>query len=173
MPRSCTSTKTRSLPLSFEALDHAEGELARYYTRRQDKRRRGGWRDTVEATLAAIPAYHRGVFSLHYADRSWPDAIRSSFGPYASLAIRLDCCDHPATGSTPSLEAVAAERLAAVIARDGSGCATVTNLHVRAGNHFASSLRAYAKARRKHRAIAPTRAASTTAARTELDQAAE
>ena len=58
--------------------------------------------------LATIPAYHLGVLSLHHSDRVWPEPITRAFGAYASLAIRLDCCDHPGAGSTSALEAAAA-----------------------------------------------------------------
>ena len=164
MPRS--QTETRSPQLTFEALEHAEGEVAAYFARRQDKRRRDGWREAVEAAFAVIPAYHRGVFSLYHADRSWPEVIEKAFGQEAWIAIRLDCCDHPAAGSTPALEAAAAERIAAIIAKEGFDCASVSKLRGRARDHFERAVIAYAKARRKQQA-------RTKAAPTALDQAAE
>jgi hypothetical protein len=164
MPRS--SSETPELQLSDYAIDRAEREIEAYFTRPHDGRRHEGWRATVEAVLATLPAYHRGVLSLHHdAERSWPAPLRTAFGGCASLAVRLDCCDHPAIGPTPVLEAAAAERLVAIVAAKGTAAARITNLCLRAWDLFDEAVRAYAKARRAH---APTRAA-----RAELDQAAE
>ena len=96
---------------------------------------------------------------------SWPNAVEKAFGAFASLAIRLDCCAHPASGSTPALEAAAAERLAAVVAAEGPESATVTDLWCRATDHFDRAVRAYVKARRKHTKPSPAQA--------DLDLAAE
>ena len=148
MPASHTTTRT--LNLTIDLLDRAERELAAYFDRRCDLRRRDGWRDTVAATLATIPAYHLGVLSLRHCARVWPEAITKAFGADASIAIRLDCCDHPGTGSTPALEAAAAERLVAILAKEGRGSPTVLDLSMRAGDHFESAVRAYAKARALH-----------------------
>ncbi len=158
MPRS--STETVSLQITEEAAERAERELARYFARRHDRQRR----QTVEGVLAGLSGYHRGVLSLHYASRSWPDLVEKAFGRFASLAIRLDCCDHPASGSTPALEAVAADRLAAIVAADGPRAKTVTRLLRRATRHFDRAVRAYAKARLQHTKAAPADA---------MDQAAE
>jgi hypothetical protein len=159
MPRS--STETRSVPfITEETAQRAERELARYFARRHDRRRR----QTVEGVLAVLSAYHLGVLSLHYASRSWPNVVEKAFGDFASLAIRLDCCDHPASGSTPALETVAADRLAAIVAAEVPGAKTVTRLLRRATRHFDRAVRAYAKARLQHTNAAPAAA---------MDEAAE
>jgi hypothetical protein len=158
MPRS--STETRSVQITEEDIDRAEHQLERYFARRRDGRRS----QNVEGVLAALSAYHRGVLSLHYADRSWPSPVKTAFRGFASLAIRLDCCDHPASGSTPALEAAAAERLAAIVAAEGPHAETVTDLFHRAIDHFHRAVRAYAKARLQHAKAAPAAAAMEQAA---------
>jgi hypothetical protein len=162
MPRS--STETRSIPIAVEAEAPVYRELANYFGRRSDLPHREDWRETVAAVLAVLPAYHRGVLALHHAGRAWPKPIDKAFGAFASLAIRLDCCDHPASGSTSALEAAAAERLAAVIAAEGPDSATVAYLWLRATDHFDSAVHAYATARLQHSKAGPAAA---------MDQAAE
>jgi len=154
MPRT-TITTTRTFKITPEIQEHAERELADYFARRSNSRRRNGWRERVEAVLATVSGYHLGVLRLYHAPRVWPEAITKTFGRAASLAIRLDCCDHPAQGSTAALEAAAAERLAAVIAQEGPRARAVDRLRGRACDHFHAAVRAYAKARAKHVGACP------------------
>jgi len=149
MPRT-TITTTRPFKITPEIQEHAERELADYFAGRSNRCRRNGWRERVEAVLATVSGYHLGVLRLYHAPRVWPEAITKAFGSSASLAIRLDCCDHPAQGSTAALEAAAAERLVAVIAQEGPTGPTVIDLYGRADDHFDAAVRAYAKARAKH-----------------------
>jgi len=149
MPRT-TITTTRPFKITPEIQEHAERELADYFAGRSNRCRRNGWRERVEAVLATVSGYHLGVLRLYHAPRVWPAVITKTFGRSASLAIRLDCCDHPAQGSTAALEAAAAERLAAVIAQEGPRARAVDRLRGRARDHFHAAVRAYAKARAKH-----------------------
>ena len=154
MPRTTTTT-TPAFKITPEIQEHAERELADYFAGRSNRCRRDGWRDRVEAVLATVSGYHLGVLRLYHAPRVWPAVITTAFGRSASLAIRLDCCDHPAQGSTAALEAAAAERLAAVIAQEGSTSSTVIDLDARADDHFDAAVCAYAKARAKHAGACP------------------
>ena len=154
MPRT-TITTTRPFKITPEIQEHAERELADYFAGRSNRCRRNGWRERVEAVLATVSGYHLGVLRLYHAPRVWPEAITKAFGSSASLAIRLDCCDHPAQGSTAALEAAAAERLAAVIAQEGPRARAVDRLRGRACDHFHAAVRAYAKARAKHVGACP------------------
>jgi hypothetical protein len=71
----------------------------------------------IEAWLKAVPAFHRGALSLRYRRRPWPAAIVRQFGGLSSLAIRLECALHPATGKTnEELEKAAIERIEKTIA---------------------------------------------------------
>ena len=149
MPRTTTTT-TPAFKITPEIHDHAERELDAYFAGRRNFGRGRGWRERVETILATVSGYHLGVLRLYYAPRDWPVAIRSAFGASASLAIRLDCCDHPAQGSTAALEAAAGERLAGIIAQDGPNARAVARLRGRACDHFHAAVRAYAKARAKH-----------------------
>jgi hypothetical protein len=94
----------------------------------------------VEAILLSISAYHRGVLELFHDTRTWPGAIQKTLGEFTALAVRLDCVDHPATGSTAALEKIAGERLAA------EGPEVLIELWVRAERHYQRALRAYTKA---------------------------
>ena len=154
MPRT-TSTATNAFKITYEILDHAERELDDYFAGRRNFRRGRAWRERVEGILATVSGYHLGVLRLYHARRDWPEAIEKAFGSSASLAIRLDCCDHPAQGSTAALEAAAAERLAAVIAQEGPRARAVDRLRGRACDHFHAAVRAYAKARAKHVGACP------------------
>ena len=154
MPRTTTTT-TPAFKITPEIHDHAERELADYFAGHRNRCRRDGWRERVEAILATVSGYHLGVLRLYHAPRVWPEVITRTFGRSASLAIRLDCCDHPAQGSTAALEAAAAERLAAVIAEEGPTGPTVLDLYARSDDHFDAAVRAYAKARAKHAGACP------------------
>jgi hypothetical protein len=72
----------------------------------------------VDAWLRGIPAFHRGVFALRYAPRSWPTPISEEFGELSSIVVRLECALHPAVGaSTEALEQASVERLTKKIAQ--------------------------------------------------------
>ncbi len=71
----------------------------------------------IEAWLKAVPAFHRGALSLRYTPREWPGAIVREFGDLSSLAVRLECSLHPATGKTNAeLEKASVERIEKAIA---------------------------------------------------------
>ena len=154
MPRT-TSTATNAFKITYEILDHAERELDDYFAGRRNFRRGRAWRERVEGILATVSGYHLGVLRLYHAPRDWPEAIEKAFGSSASLAIRLDCCDHPAQGSPAALEAAAGARLAGIIAQDGPNARAVARLRGRACDHFHAAVRAYAKARAKHVGACP------------------
>jgi len=66
----------------------------------------------IDAWLKSVAAFHRGALSLRYRRREWPGAIVSEFGELSSLAVRLECAAHPATGKTNrELEQAAVERI--------------------------------------------------------------
>jgi hypothetical protein len=66
----------------------------------------------IDAWLKSVAAFHRGALSLRYRRREWPGAIEREFGELSSLAVRLECAAHPATGKTNrELEQAAVERI--------------------------------------------------------------
>jgi hypothetical protein len=66
----------------------------------------------IDAWLKAVPAFHRGALSLRYRPKEWPRAIGREFGDLSSLAVRLECALHPATGKTNAeLEKASVERI--------------------------------------------------------------
>jgi hypothetical protein len=91
----------------------------------------------IEAWLRAVPAFHRGALSLRYRRRPWPWAIVREFGGLSSLAVRLECALHPATGKTnEELEKAAIERIENTIeAREAArvaaavACSKATSMH--------------------------------------------
>ena len=123
----------------------ATRELAAYFASVRGKRPPCENTAAVEATLAAVGGYRLGVLRLYHDARVWPAAVTKRFGKLASIAVRLDCADHPAEGSTPALEAAAAERLAAMASGDGATYA-LAELEHRAGRHYRRALRGYTKA---------------------------
>jgi hypothetical protein len=71
----------------------------------------------IEAWLKAVPAFHRGALSLRYTPKKWPRAIVREFGGLSSLALRLECALHPATGMTnEELEKASVERIEKALA---------------------------------------------------------
>jgi hypothetical protein len=101
----------------------------------------------VESVLHTISAYERGVLSLYHTVRAWPAPLLKRLGRYTAIAIRLDCADHPAVGSTPTLEQRAAERLTASLTDEGPLSARILDLYCRAVEHHADAAEAYFKAR--------------------------
>jgi hypothetical protein len=127
----------------------AENELETYFARTRDAGPRTTARDhAVAATLASISAYHRGVLTLYYDARTWPDEVTKALGEYASIGVRLNCADHPAVGSTPTLERAAAQRIVALVTVEGSNASVLVDLWARAAEHHDRALRAYVKALR-------------------------
>jgi hypothetical protein len=124
----------------------AERELEAYFARRRAAAPRDAEDEMVEATLASISAYHRGVLTLHHDARTWPEGVVAALSPYASIGVRLDCADHPGAGSTPALEQVAAQRIAALFAAEGDKSQRLTLLFSRAMTHHMRAIRGYAKA---------------------------
>jgi len=132
--------------------ERAPGELAGYFARSQSGEPLQAEDADVGAILGSLSAYHRGVLSLHHRARAWPEAVTKALSGFASLGVRLYCADHPATGSTPELERVAAEGLAAKAAVadvDKDASAMLIDLVVRASSHYDTAVRAYAKAARR------------------------
>ena len=141
----------------------APRELARYFARARRGDARGASDAVVETILDSISAYHRGVLSLHYSGREWPEAVTEALGEFESIAIRLYCADHPATGTTSSLERAAAECIAAKAAvadTDPEAACMLLTLSSRAARHHEKAIRAYAKAARRYAvdAVSPTHA---------------
>jgi hypothetical protein len=126
--------------------ERAERELAAYFARRRAAAPRNAEDEAVEATFASVSAYHRGVLTLYHDTRTWPEGVVASFRAYAAIAVRLDCADHPAVGSTPALEQVAAQRIAALFAAESHDSTRLNLLHARAWTHHMRAMRAYVKA---------------------------
>jgi len=105
--------KIVSLSLVANVNDVASpSSVARYFARSQSGEPLQAEDVHVEAILGSLSGYHRGVLSLHYGARVWPEAVTKALHGFATLGIRLYCADHPATGSTPRAYAKAARRCA-------------------------------------------------------------
>ena len=129
----------------------------------------------IDGWLRKIPAFHRGVLSLRYVQRSWPQRITEEFGELASVAVRLECALHPAVGiSIEALERASVERLETAIqlcersrARRGPAGRDwpmsraekgLARLLGRAHRHVKIAIRAFARARRYAPRLAPVTA---------------
>jgi hypothetical protein len=138
-----------------------EGLIARVAAARID-----GW-------LRAIPAYHRGVLSLRFVPREWPEFLREEFEELTSLVVRLECTLHPAVGvPTAALELASVERLEGALALAGPRRARyrsserrrplrpeerlIARLHGRACTHLDSALSALAEVRGDEPCVVPT-----------------
>jgi hypothetical protein len=124
----------------------------------------------IEAWLKAMPAFHRGALSLRYTPKEWPPVIVREFRELSSLAVRLECALHPATGKTNrELEQASVERIEkAIEARNAQieaiekataaqdttcpkpmpvACVDLVRLDHRAARHVALAIRALGKVR--------------------------
>jgi hypothetical protein len=120
--------------------ERAERELAAYFGRPRDAAALSEDNAEVASLLQSISAYHRGVLGLYHDARTWPAPVKKQFGNYTALAIRLYCADHPAVGSTPTLERLAAEQLAATLEAEGNLAPSLFDLHCRAVDHHCDAL---------------------------------
>jgi hypothetical protein len=117
---------------------------------------------TIDARFKRISSFQRGVLALRFAKRSWPDDIQREFGVVASVAVRMECAQHPAVGTTDDVEAAAVERLTEIIrrarierARRGGRLAetlygpelTIQKLFLRAARYVSAAVRALAAVR--------------------------
>jgi hypothetical protein len=129
---------------------------------------------TIDARFTQIGSFHRGVLALRFAKRSWPDAIRRELGVVASVAVRIECAQHPAVGTTDEVEAAAVERLSEIIrraniekARRGGRLAetlygpelTIQKLFLRAARYVNAAVRALAAVREDGPCVIPSREA--------------
>ena len=109
-----------------------------------------------------FPTFHRGALSLRFVRREWPVWLREELGALTSLAVRIECSEHPGIGSTEAMELASVERLREVVrlagfARaDRAGWATETldhpvdtleRLRQRSKKHVKAAVRALAEVR--------------------------
>jgi hypothetical protein len=102
----------------------------------------------IAGWLAAIPTFYKGALALRFTQRLWPVALVAEYGPWTSLAVRLECAKHPSETprSTDEAETAAARRLVEAIAKR-QGVRELVRLRKHAEEHVTLALRAYLRVR--------------------------
>jgi hypothetical protein len=102
----------------------------------------------IAGWLATLLTFYKGALALRFTPRFWPKALVVEFGPWTSLAVRLECAKHPSEKpkSIAEAEAEAASRLVEMIARR-EDVRELIRLRRHAEQHVTHALRGYLHAR--------------------------
>jgi hypothetical protein len=102
----------------------------------------------IAGWLATLLTFYKGALELRFTPRFWPKALVVEFGPWTSLAVRLECAKRASEKARPlhEVEAEATSRLVEAIARR-EDVRELVRLRKHAEDHVTHALRGYLRAR--------------------------